>query len=266
MYGYQSCVLAQTKHLGWRTARGWTWTFQLAASHPGRDSTVGAVRTPVSTTVAPPPLSLQSVVTGSTSADRQNYCMFSRPCSQDGKASKTSPRVLGRIQPGYREQVIPKRLGFVSKILQWRSQYALSGYFHRSLRSHARQQYAYVVPAHFQQLPLRNLGITNGPRSNIQKAGRIRRRPPSAQYSYKPLHCTPNVRTASQPIVSQSWPCPMLIHLQYSIRSRSEPKCLPRQRNSNSQEGQHTKECHRPGDRTRSGPLTVRRNARIDEV
>lgn len=35
------------------------------------------------------PLSLQSVVTGSTSADRQNYCMFSAPYSQHGKASKS---------------------------------------------------------------------------------------------------------------------------------------------------------------------------------
>lgn len=149
------------------------------------------------------PLSLQSVVAGSTSADRQNYCLFSRPCSQNGKASKTSPRVLGCIQPGCHVQVIPKRLKFVYEILQWRSQYAPSGCFHKSPKLHARQQYVYVVPAHFQQLPLRNLGIINGPRSNIQKAGPTRRRPQSAQYSYKPLRCTPNVCITSQLIISQ---------------------------------------------------------------
>lgn len=41
------------------------------------------------------PLSLQSVGSGSTSADRQNYCMFSEPCSQHGKVSQDVTKFLG---------------------------------------------------------------------------------------------------------------------------------------------------------------------------
>lgn len=134
------------------------------------------------------PLSLQSVGSGSTSADRQNYCMFSARCLQDGKASKTSPKGLGCIQTGLRPCTYiydSQNINTHKNFCQWLSDYTLSGCSPGPLKSHVPRRYAKDAVAHSQQQPLRSLGTINGPRSNIRKAGQIKRKHQSAHYLSK---------------------------------------------------------------------------------